>query len=261
MSGLEELRDKARRALAEISTVKLVGLGGVGGIVTRHVVPLLVGLEVPLDVVLVDGDDFEPHNAERAIFSRVGNKAEVLREDLLEIVTRSDVSLTARPDFVAPENVDQLLPERVLVLLMVDNHATRKLVADRFARLKNGCLVSGGNDGVGEDSSGYLLHGTCGNVQIHLRRGGADASPPLTAFHPEIAEPADHRPDEAGCDQLRESIPQLLVTNLMAASAMMSALWLHLTDQLPYSELVFDVARGRMQPEAVVPVPEPVKQP
>jgi len=31
-----------------------------------------------------------------------------------------------------------------LVLLAVDNHATRKLVSDHCARLDNVCLISGG---------------------------------------------------------------------------------------------------------------------
>ena len=47
------------------------------------------------------------------------------------------------------------------------------------------------------------------------------------------------------------SVPQILFANLMTASALLNALWLHLCGALHYSELVFDIAEGLMQPLAL----------
>lgn len=63
--------------------VKVVGLGGVGSIAARYLAVFLASLEEPARIVLIDGDEFEPRNAERMLFSRCGNKAAVVRDELL----------------------------------------------------------------------------------------------------------------------------------------------------------------------------------
>jgi len=87
-----------------------------------------------------------------------------------------------------------------IVVLAVDNHATRKLVTDHCAeRLRDVCLVSGGNDGIEERADGTRLRGTYGGCQVYLRRDGVDVTPSLSRYHAEIREPADKAPDELGC--------------------------------------------------------------
>ena len=140
-----------------------------------------------------------------------------------------------------------------MIILCVDNHATRKFVNEHCSKLKNVCLISGGNDGVGKDSSGIETRGTYGNCQIYIRRNGKDRSPQLTKFHPEIANPADHMPGE-NCTDMVVSVPQILFANMAVASSMMNALWLYSCGVLHYSELAFDVADGVMQP---LPYPAP----
>ena len=115
-------------------------------------------------------------------------------------------------------------------------------------------LFSGGNDGVGEDSVGVYRRGTFGNVQVYFRRGGCDVSPSLVQFHPEIANPHDKNPSDAGCVELYDHVPQILPTNLFTASALLSTFWLTLCNALTYSELVFDVADATMGP---LPFPGP----
>ena len=110
------------------------------------------------------------------------------------------------------------------------------------------CLISGGNDGVGPDGSGAIRQGTAGNVQIHVRVGGVDRTPSLLAFHPEIENPPDRRPDQKSCEQLAGSVPQIQLTNLLAASCVLNAWWLQAAGHLHYSELVFDIAKGLMGP-------------
>ena len=241
--------------LERLHTVKLVGLGGVGGIVARYLAVYLAALDSPCRLVFVDGDEFEPRNAERMLFSRRGNKAEVLADDLYEAVEGSAVTLDAVEEYVTAQNIERLLYAGDIVILAVDNHATRKLVAEYCdKRLDDFCLISGGCDGVGPDSSGYELRGTYGNVQIHERVGGEDRTLPLTRFHPEIAEPTDKSPDELSCLATYTTTPQLLFTNLATASAVLNAFLLHLCDALHYPELGFDVHDGVMRP---IPLPMP----
>lgn len=234
--------------LEGVPSVKLVGLGGVGGIVARYLTVFLAAAEAPVRVLLVDGDTFEERNAERMLFSRCGNKAAVVRDDLLPFVQGSDLTLAAVEEYLTPANAGRLLRDGDVVLLAVDNHASRSLAAARCRELSDVCLISGGNDGVGQDASGKRLRGTWGNVQVHRRRSGRDESPPLTAFHPEIASPRDVPPTEASCTQALQSVPQILFTNLATASAMLNAFLLHACGALAYPELCFDIAEGLMRP-------------
>jgi hypothetical protein len=215
----------------------------------------LASLQQPARMVLIDGDQFEQGNASRMFFSEHGNKASVTRADLLPHVAASQLTLVAIEEYLQSDNLDRLLREDDLVLLCVDNHATRKLVSEHCGKLNNVSLISGGNDGVGEDGHGKTLRGTYGNVQIYLRRGGRDASPSLTRYHPEIDKPADKLPSDLSCTDLIASVPQIVFTNLATASAMLNATWLLLCGALHYSELCFDIADGLMRP-AGLPSPQ-----
>lgn len=234
--------------LPQPCAVKVVGLGGVGSIVARYVAVFLASMQKNARMVLIDGDKFEPSNATRMIFGRCGNKARVVRNELLPRFRESRLSLTAVSQYITPANVGQLIRSGDIVLLCVDNHATRKRVSDHCATLKNVCLISGGNDGVGRDSTGSDRRGTYGNVQVYLRRKGRRLTASLSEYHPEIAMPADKAPDELNCTELVVSKPQILFANLAVASAICNALLLYLSKQTHYSELCFDIAEGLSRP-------------
>ena len=237
-------------------SVKLIGLGGVGGIVARYMAIFLAAQPVATRLVLIDGDTFDPSNACRMLFGQCGNKAAVLRADLLPHIENSALTLLAIEEFVTSQNLERLLGEGDIVILAVDNHATRKLVNDHCAvRLANVCLISGGNDGVLAQPGEKVHRGTYGNVQVYLRRAGADASPSLSRFHPEIAHPTDQHPLEKNCTDLISSVPQVLFTNLLVATSLLGTFWLHLCDELHYSEVAFDLADALMRP---VPLPAPI---
>jgi len=241
--------------LAEDTSIKLIGLGGVGSIIARYLSIFLASLNLNLRLVLIDGDSFESPNADRMLFSKYGNKAAVIRSELLPRFTDSYLSLIAVQEFVAASNIDRLILNGDIVMLAVDNHATRKLVSD-FCRtgLEAVSLISGGNDGIEHTAFNRRTRGTCGNCQIYLRRGGKDLSPALTRYHPEIRKPADRNPVDKSCTELVQSVPQILFANLAAASAMLNAFWLYCCGALHYSELAFDIADGLMRP---VPLPTP----
>jgi hypothetical protein len=227
---------------------KLIGAGGVGGIIASYLSLFLASLGTPSRLVLIDGDSFEPSNRSRTLFFGHGNKAGRVRDALIAHVADSPLALIAIDEYVTPENIGRLIREGDIVLAAVDNHATRKLLSDHCAGLDDVCLISGGNDGVGPDTSGRVRKGTFGNCQIAQRRNGRDVTPALSAYHDEIRSPADRLPTELSCTELAASVPQILFTNLMTASAILNTLWLHLCGELFYAELVFDLAAGVMRP-------------
>ena len=130
------------------------------------------------------------------------------------------------------------------MLLCVDNHPTRRLVAEHCATLSDIALFSGGNDGVEPPG----MRGTYGNVQIHIRRDGVDQTVPITTFHPEIAKAEGDLPSGPDCGQLAVSVPQILFANLAVASAMLNAFFAYTCGELAYQEITFDIIEGRAMP-------------
>jgi molybdopterin/thiamine biosynthesis adenylyltransferase len=240
--GLERLTERR---------LVIVGLGGIGGIVARFSIKFLAALGVaPVRVLLVDGDTFEERNRDRMDFEYHGNKAEVVCERLSEEYGRPGLHIRPVSKFVDQDNVGEIVRDGDLVLLCVDNHASRKILSDHSEGLHSVTLISGGNDGVENGQ-----RGTYGNVQVHVRRDGADRSPALTRFHPEIADPADEVPGPSCVDLAATTAPQILFTNLAAASHMLNAFyrWLEADDEggdseKMYDEVCFDIHEARAVP-------------
>jgi hypothetical protein len=230
------------------TSIKILGLGGIGSIAARYGAVFLASLDQDLRLVMIDGDSYEPANASRMLFGTCGNKAAVTRAELLPHFQDSRLALVAVEEFIDEQNIGRLVREGDIVILCVDNHATRKLVNDHCAGLSDICLISGGNDGVEEPKDGPPRRGTFGNVQVYRRRDGKDLDPPLTRYHPEIAEPADKLPTDLSCTELITSVPQVLFANLTVAAAILNTLLLHCSDQLHYPELALDIAEGLMRP-------------
>jgi len=220
----------------------VVGLGGVGGLVLRLLVPFLYHEEPDATVLAVDGDHFEEHNRARMWFDRLGPKANVLAEELA-LAYGDRVTLLPVPHYVTPQRATWLLREGDVVFCLPDNHATRRVVERRCGRLGDVALFSGGNDGVEGEKTG-----TFGNVQVYLRSGGHDVTNPISAYHPEIARPADRLPGAAGCAAATESAPQLLFTNASVAAALMGAFYAWRRGSLAYEEAYLDIETGRHVP-------------
>jgi hypothetical protein len=215
--------------------IVVIGLGGIGSILARYLTIFLAALPDPFRLVLCDGDAFEPGNSYRMDVPSFENKAAAMAAELSRAFSREGLSIRAVPEYLGQGNREQVIGPGDCVLLCVDNHATRKLASQRMAELDDGLLISGGNEGVGPGE-----RGTYGNVQVWVRERGLDlAGAPLDQFHPEIAEPADKNPDELDCLELAaQGTPQLALTNLAVASAMLSAL-LRVV-MLPPGETVYD---------------------
>ena len=130
-----------------------------------------------------------------------------------------------------------MINEGDVVFLMVDNHASRRLVDEHAAGLADLTLISGGNDF--ED----------GNIQVYLRREGRDLTPRLSRYHPEIARPQDRHPAELSCEELMAAgAPQLLFTNLMVAALMLNAFYALSLDFPEYCEVYLDIRQNLSRP-------------
>ena len=212
------------------SRIVLVGCGGIGSQLLPPLVRYLASRPEPRPVlVLVDGDVFEAKNLSRQACSPgdLGtNKAEVLAQ----VAHAAGLANQAIGSFIDETNVRSIVREGDLVLLAVDNHRTRALVDDHLRSLDEATLISGGNDE------------TDGNVQLVRRRDGRSVDGHLTEIHPEIGQAAEHEETTGdGCQVLAAEHPQLLVTNLLVASAMLACLWQVLErGSVPYSEVYLD---------------------
>jgi len=215
--------------------IKAIGIGGIGCALVPFLCRFLQYAGEKARITLIDGDRFERANAARQTFSRLGNKAEVKAQELAQEFEA--LSVRAVPEYVTEANIARLIRDREVVFLMVDNHASRKLVSDYAATLADITLISGGNDY--ED----------GNIQVYLRRDGRDLTPSLTRYHPEIAHPQDQNPAVMSCEDLMAAgAPQLLFTNLMVAALMLSAFYTSLQGRLEYGEVYFDILKNLSRP-------------
>jgi len=224
--------------MAGFHGVVVVGLGGIGGCLVPHLARLMTySASLPKKLTLVDGDRFQESNTSRQDFrkdSLLRNKAEAWATRLAQEFPQ--LELSAVGEYLTPSNARSIVKDGSILMLCVDNHASRLLAQERASQLKDVWLISGGND--------Y----TDGNVLVFIKRNGKVCAPRLTDFHPEIAVPRDKRPDELGCDEEVFSMPQLLTANLMAASLMLNALYALSEGKLDSSEIYFDTIKNAARP-------------
>ena len=216
--------------------IVLVGLGGIGSQLVPSLVRYLAFRPEPRPMlVLVDGDAYEPSNRTRQVFPEgaIGsNKAEALAE-----ASRGGLTVQAVADFLTEANVATVIRDGDVVLMAVDNHWTRFVVDRHLATLDEVTLISGGNDE------------TDGNVQLVRRRGGEFVDGSLAEIHAEIGRTTEAEfAARNGCERQVEERPQLVVTNLMVASAMLNCLWAVLEHgSVSYSEVYLDVIANAMR--------------
>lgn len=238
----QNTRQQANAAKLRGRNIKVIGLGGIGSPVAQGLAQFLASTKAESALWLIDGDDFEERNRERVLFQSYDNKALTKAKELTAALD-ARVQVIPVPRYVTPWNARHVIEEGDIVFMCVDNHATRKVVNNRCRRLQEVVLFSGGNDGI-EDGK----EGTFGNVQTYIRGEGRDLTNPLTRWHPEIAKPADRRPDQQGCVEMSDAAPQLFFTNLAVASTMLAAFYAWLRSHAVFEEVYLDIALARMQP-------------
>ncbi len=208
--------------------VSIIGLGGIGSLLAGVISRFEGSLNDSTTINLIDGDEYELKNLDRQEFGEIGkNKATTKKEELQSKFR--NIAFMDHPVFVTENNVGDFVKENSIVLLCVDNHKTRKIVDMAAEKLQNIVLISGGNE---------LIDG---NVQIFVKKGGEKITPSLSDYHKEIDNPEDKLPTELSCEELMNSEPQLLFTNLGVATCMTWAYRNALSDNFKFSEIYFDI--------------------
>jgi len=210
--------------------IKIIGLGGIGSVLADQICRFVNYSinDFNVEIILIDGDEYEHKNYERQNFNSMGNKALTKQRELS--LKFNGLNINYVSDYITKENISKNILNEDLVFMGVDNHKTRKLVSDYCKTLDNITLISGGNN--------YID----GNVQLYYRKDGVDLTPNLCAYHPEIDNPQDKSPIEMSCEELTVSEPQLLFTNLTAATIMCQVFYnIVIRKEIKYCEIYFDI--------------------
>ncbi|MDP2709489.1 MAG: ThiF family adenylyltransferase [bacterium] len=222
--------------------IVIVGLGGIGSWVVQALCPFLQFSQDIWTLVLVDGDEYEEKNRARQAFDELGLKADVQAAWVARKYNRVRVQAIAQ--YLSADGEDDTYPVSSairsgdIVFSCLDNHRTRKMVADHCATVRDVTLISGGNE--------Y----TDGNVQIFVRRQGEDKTCRLEKYHPELAQPVDKAPFEMSCEELAASSPQLIFANLTVACLMLNTFYALEQRKLDWqkSEVYFDIVANAATP-------------
>jgi hypothetical protein len=230
-----------------VQHVVVIGCGGIGSWLLSPLLRLLSARKFTGEIHFWDGDRYGLENQGRQEFGSRGlgrNKAEAQGETFR--LQYPALPILAHGEYVTEENALLAVPEGALVFVAVDNHPARALAARTAGTLRDVCVITAGNEKLD------------GNVHLLLRRAGRDLTSPLLERHPEIGAIRDGDRALLGCEaRIERGETQLLVTNLMAASACL-VLFQSLetrpagrTRKALAQELFFDVGQGALQ---LVPV-------
>lgn len=244
--------------------VVIFGVGGTGGYCLQQLSRLLWGLRVQRErsehapaarrhdqeppslipeVLLCDGDTVSEGNLMRQYFipSDVGKKkAPVLAERFGGLYA---LPFASYPDYLkGEEHLKALVPEGALVIGCVDNAATRRILHDGLSRYEDVVYVDAGNAGVilppeGEealcrrDRARMRDSGWEGQVLCGVRKGGETVVPLPGDQMPDLVEDdGEPLPSEIPCGQVVVSNPQRHLTNVQAATVLLSFLTPLLSD-------------------------------
>lgn len=266
----------------------IVGVGGTGGYVLQQAARLLYGLKaqgqpVP-PLLLIDGDTVEEKNLLRQYFlpQDVGRKkADVLAE---RYGTAYGLDIGSYPHYVNEETMlvppqrsrsrsfvearegGTLLEEGCVVVGCVDNAATRRVLHERLGAMDHVVYVDSGNSAATppedpEHVDRYQLaawrsRGWEGQVVAGVRYDGRWIVPFAGEVFPDLLEvlgDEDKIPGDPSCQVVAQSNPQRLMTNLMAATAVMGYLHPLIAEGvLLHHRTLFDARAGWIRSDSAV---------
>lgn len=210
-----------------ITSTLLIGCGGTGGYLASPLARLLSfhhAAESP--ITLCDGDEFEDGNRYRqlmAINDINKNKAIALASQLSAQGLRSEVINDFANDAIL-SNWLLNAGDCPMLVVAVDNDATRKLVCQKLAAAKSYLpsffFISPGND-AGEGARPAEIKG---QVLWWGWTEGQDFGLDPTQVYPNLENPPDPAPVRGECSAKAPSQPQLIAANLMAAATTLNVI-------------------------------------
>jgi molybdopterin/thiamine biosynthesis adenylyltransferase len=166
--------------------------------------------------LLVDADSVELKNLFRQSFfsKHIGmGKAEALVDKYSNQLSDFDITINSKREWLSESSL--FLCERDLILLGVDNNASRKVLNDMISpirenKFKNIIAVNGGNSD------------TLATVQLMVKTMGDIKTATFEHMHPEITAPQDYHPRDVECTSAAGMAedPQLFRANVRAAEIM-----------------------------------------
>jgi hypothetical protein len=238
------------------TNIKIIGLGGIGSWLVQFIskyARFTMLKNKKITITCIDGDKYDSLNRPRQNFTNLGSKARI---KMLELKSEYDkyvppgydlenFAFECYEEYISDDNIVSQIIEGDSVFMGVDNHKTRSLVSKHCKKLDDIILISGGNDVV------------VGNIQIYQKKAGEEITADLCAYHPEIENPQDKAPYEMSCEELQESAPQLLFTNIMVATLMCCAYYNLLTEKININnqigEAYFDITTLKCDPKLRIP--------
>lgn len=254
--------------MSETHRFVVIGAGGIGSWLCPALARMLEFRAPGSGLVIVDGDNYEPKNLERQVFSQIGNKAVVLASDLGEefektfiipigqwVVAETPEGTEVDEDGNEIESssmkiaAKDLLEEGDVVFAVVDNDAARKVLFDAAAEIDNIDVFSGGNN---EEMYGSVYH--------YRRRDGKDVSAHPAEYHPQYMEPADRNPGDMSCEERArlEGGTQLIAANMGVTTMILGRVQATIIEDGAFEEqpheVYFDLALGMAQGAQRFPV-------
>lgn len=213
----------------EPKSIKVIGMGGIG---SNLVNPLLrwVDSSIRVPVMFIDGDKIELKNLPRQSFyvNNIGqNKATALVNFYAGLFP--ELKISAGEFYLDAENVANVIQENDIILVGVDNYKTRIIIQKYILNLKNTFAIFMGNEL------------TTGDVLLFLKKDGKSITKPIWTEHPELLKKIDKLPTELSCEQLALSEPQIIFTNLTAATIGLNALYKFSQGLIDVTESNFDI--------------------
>lgn len=196
-------------------------------------------------ITLIDGDRFEPRNALRqgeGAGNKLAQRLSSINSSMVRLTYLRNVSIIGHNTYLTPSNMELLIPlsapvetanmkkfekeicskkthtrsvlkeDKVVILVGVDNFATRHDICHYAEKFDNILVINGGNEV------------TYGEVTIYERKDGKALDPNFTELYPNVRNPTDLRPDQIHCTDASPQLDQTVLANTMIATVMMSVL-------------------------------------
>lgn len=207
-----------------ISSTIIIGAGGVGAIAIpiicrMHAVhPMLQASRISI----YDGDKYEERNADRQPARPDHPKIDVI-SDILKLHGLDKLTaLQLFNKYVDEREIRKILRSQdfVLIINLVDNDATRKLVHTSLTESDQDFILIDGANASAEDGDSPIR----GRVMWHGRQRGNEIGSPFHTFYPNLQNPDDIIPRQTDCYEAAESSPQLVAANAVTAAMTVAVL-------------------------------------
>ena len=236
--------------------IHVIGTGGTGGFAVEYLTRLFSDSKQRVTIELYDGDTVEPKNLKRQNFTTKEldlNKTTALI-DRLSMHVPNPPTFIEHPEYVT--DVDELVmdwlantedDETAIIVLAVDNIATRRLINQVIAELSDTLPVIAIDSGNHDQGGQVVVYSNYPVKRVDIMGGQQSVDlPTMLALYPEIDtinSDADENPGLVSqCTENAESKPQAMMANVKNGELIASLVHqLAENNPLPYNVYTSDI--------------------